>query len=75
MPCIDANGNLTRSAELILLSMIKPNSIEASAKENRMPIYRIRSAVRELGKAGLIEPVSKNFQTTEKGIEKLEGRK
>jgi len=74
MPCIDANGNLTRSAELILLSMIKPNSIEASAKENRMPIYRIRSAVRELGKAGLIEPVSENFQTTEKGIEKLEGR-
>jgi predicted transcriptional regulator len=75
MACIDAQGNITRSAELILLSMMKPVSLEEAAAQSNLPLFRIRSAIRELGKAGFITKADNNFQTTSKGIRAIEGRK
>lgn len=75
MACIDANGNITRSAELILLAMMKPSSVDVVAGECGLPLFRVRGAVRELSKAGLLTSVEDHYQTTDQGIEKLEGRK
>ena len=72
MACIDANGNITRSAELILLALMEPSSIEAVVMESGLPLFRVRSAVRELSKAGLLKAVADEFQITSKGVERLE---
>jgi predicted methyltransferase len=75
MACIDADGRLTRSGELILLAMMKPADVEAAAKESGLPLFKVRGAVRELSKAGLLTEMDGGFKVTEKGIEKLEDRK
>lgn len=74
MACIDANGKLTRSGELILLAMMKPADVEFVAKESGQPLFKVRSAVRELSKAGLLVEVAGGAVITAKGIEKLEDR-
>lgn len=75
MACIDANGKLTRSGELILLAMMKPADVEFAAKESGLPLFKVRSAVRELTKAGLLEEVAGGTKVTDKGVEKLEDRR
>ncbi len=74
MACIDANGKLTRSGELILLAMMEPADVEFAAKESGLPLFKVRSAVRELSKAGLLEEVDGGIKITEKGVEQLEDR-
>jgi predicted transcriptional regulator len=75
LACIDANGKLTRSGELILLAMMEPADVETAARESGLPLFKVRSAVRELSKADLLAEVEGGFKVTSKGIEKLEDRK
>jgi DNA-binding IclR family transcriptional regulator len=75
MPCIDADGNITRSAELLLLAMKEPATIEETFKESGLPLFKVRSGVRELHRAGLLEKLPHDrYQITVKGFDKLEGR-
>jgi predicted transcriptional regulator len=74
MACIDNNGNITRSAELMLLAAIEPNDIETIIKECAVAPFRVRSGLRELEKAGLINKKDNLYQVTPLGIEKLEGK-
>lgn len=73
MACINADGTISRSAELILLTCRTGASCEAMALEVKLPLFRIRSATRELVAAGLLEPVGDTYVTTEKGQRALEG--
>ena len=75
MACIDADGRLTRSGELILLAMMAPADVETAAKESGLPLFKVRGAVRELSKAGLLTETNGGFKVTDKGIEKLEDRR
>ena len=75
MACIDADGKLTRSGELILLAMMEPADVDFVAKESGQPLFKVRSAIRELSKAGLLEEVEGGSRITAKGIEKLEDRR
>jgi predicted transcriptional regulator len=74
MACIDNNGNITRSAELMLLAAIEPKDIETIIKECAIAPFRVRSGLRELEKAGLINKKDNLYQVTSLGIEKLEGK-
>jgi hypothetical protein len=73
MPCINADGTISRSAELILLTCRTPASCEELAREVSLPLFRIRSAARELTAAGLLEPAGEKFRTTDKGDQAMEG--
>ena len=75
MACIDADGNITRSAELMLLAAMEPSDIDSIVKECNLPPFRVRSGLRELQKAGLIRYEGNLYQVTPKGIETIEGRK
>jgi predicted transcriptional regulator len=75
MACIDAEGNITRSAELMLLAAMEPSDIDSIIEECDLPPFRVRSGLRELGKAGLIQSDGDLFRVTKKGIEAMEGRK
>lgn len=74
MACIDPDGNITRSAELILLAALKPTDIEAIILECGLAPFRVRSGLRELEKYGLIHHNGDAYQVTPLGIEKLEGK-
>lgn len=75
MACIDAEGNITRSAELMLLAAIEPSDIDSIVKECDLPPFRVRSGLRELKKAGLIRSEGELYHLTPKGVEAIEGRK
>jgi predicted transcriptional regulator len=73
MACIDADGNLTRSAELILLALQRAAAAEEVAGETGLPLFRVRAAMRELQRAGLLAALDgQRFQVTARGIAKLE---
>jgi predicted transcriptional regulator len=74
MACLDNDGNITRSAELMLLAAIEPSDIETIIKECGIAPFRVRSGLRELEKAGLIKMKDNLYQVTPLGIEKLEGK-
>ncbi len=74
MACIDADGNLTRTAELILLALRTPAGAEAVAAETDLALFRVRAAIRELERGGLLTASGDQlFQITARGIRKLEG--
>jgi predicted transcriptional regulator len=72
--CIDKDGNITRSAELMLLAAVEPNDIETIIRECGLAPFRVRSGLRELEKVGLIQMKGNFYQVTPMGIEKLEGK-
>ena len=74
MACIDPEGNITRSAELILLAAVKPANIEKIIEESGLAPFRVRSGLRELEKYGFIHSDGDLYQVTPSGIEKLEGK-
>ena len=75
MPCIGSDGSLSRSGELLLMALKNPDTSEAAAQETGMPLYRVRSGVRELHGAGLLEKTGLTYRTTPLGMEKLEGKR
>jgi predicted transcriptional regulator len=72
--CIDKDGNITRSAELMMLAALEPNDVETIIKECGLATFRVRSGLRELEKVGLIQMKDNLYQITPLGIEKLEGK-
>ena len=56
MPCLNADGSLTRIAEDVLRAVAATPAAtpEAIARATGLPLYRTRSSLRELGEAGLL---------------------
>lgn len=73
MACIDEHGNLTRSAEMILLAFRSPATADKAAQETGLPLFRVRAAARELAKLGFLKAGGEDYQLTARGVEKLEG--
>lgn len=73
MGCIQPDGLLTRCGEAVLLAMWKPATLEEVAKECGVPMFRVRSAIREFLQAGLVERKQESYVITAQGIKKLEG--
>ena len=72
MACVNTNGEITDSARQILVAMTRPASLEQVAEQTGFPLYRIRSAARELTQAGLAAEAQEGWQITESGHKTLE---
>ena len=72
MPCINASGELTESARKILTAMDRPAPLSQIAARAELPLYRIRSAARELAQAGLVAASQDEWQITAAGRAALE---
>lgn len=72
MPCINASGELTESARKILTAMDRPAPLPQIAAHAELPLYRIRSAARELAQAGLVAESQDEWQITAAGRAALE---
>ena len=71
MACINADGTLTASAEKVLAALRTPATLPEVAQKTGLPLYRIRSSVRELKTAELLQASGDSFQATPAGLEKL----
>jgi hypothetical protein len=67
MPCIDSHGEIDENARKILAAVSEPATLDAVAEKSGLPLYRIRSAVRELAAAGLAEMKGEACVITEAG--------
>ena len=67
MPCINPDGTLTESAKTLLKAAHEPMSPEDLAKKIGIPLYKVRSSVREMSEAGLIKETQGRFVITGKG--------
>ena len=72
MACINVNGEITQSARQILTAMLQPSSLSQVAERTGLPLYRIRSASRELSEAGFAVEVEKGWMTTDVGRSALD---
>jgi len=70
MPCILPDGSVTETAKKVL-SAAKEKSVEEIAKEAGLPLFRVRSSIRELLDAGFAEQKGEKYLTTEKGEAKI----
>ena len=55
MACINADGTLTALATKLLKVMRDPITPEDAARQSQVPLYRVRSSLREFLQAGLVE--------------------
>jgi hypothetical protein len=53
MACLAPDGSLTESGERILAAISEASTPEQVARTTGEPLYRVRSALRELAAAGL----------------------
>ena len=75
MACINPDGTLTPSAKAILSALSSSATLEEVAKSTGLPLFRIRSSIREMLEAGLVEEKEEGFVATKLGRQKIEGGK
>jgi predicted transcriptional regulator len=73
MACVNPDGTITASARALLGAASEPMSPEELARKVGQPLFRVRSSLRELIGAGLIEESGEKYAATEQGKAKLKG--
>jgi DNA-binding IclR family transcriptional regulator len=68
MPCISADGKPTKSG-IEMLSALKSgaSTTDALSGATGMPMFRVRSGLRELVNAGFVKQVDDKYQLTAEG--------
>lgn len=72
MACINVDGTLTRSGELIILALRTPLTPEEVAKETGEALFKVRSALREFMGVGFVEAKEDKYCSTPTGLARLE---
>ncbi len=68
MPCIDDNGNLSDSGKALINALSKKSlDVKEISSQINVPLFKIRSSIRELIEANLIEESNDKYKLTEKG--------
>lgn len=71
MPCVLPDGSVTPTAKKVLSAALQEKSAEEISELTGMPLFRVRSSIRELLNEGLIEEKGGKYLTTDKGKEKI----
>ncbi len=71
MACINADNTLTETAKNILRTLMTGSTVEETAKIMYLPVFKIRSSIRELVNAGFITETANGLTITEKAKEVL----
>lgn len=72
MPCLNPDGTITEQARALLRAAGAPVTPEELAVIIGQPLFRVRSSLRELSAAGLVEQAGDRYSTTAKGAQKTE---
>lgn len=71
MACINPDGTLSPSAIRVLKAAEQPKTAAELAQVSGLPLFRVRSSLRELVQAGLLRETGNQFELTEEGRTKL----
>jgi predicted transcriptional regulator len=71
MPCVKPDGTLEPMAQAIVRALRTPRTIEGVCEHLRLPLYRVRSTVRELVEAGLVADADGALRLTDAGAARL----
>jgi hypothetical protein len=71
MGCISSEGVLTSQARAILAALSPGAMLEEASVRTGLPLYRVRSSMRELVEAGLVAESGALYETTPTGRDKL----
>jgi predicted transcriptional regulator len=71
MACVNPDGTLSESAKALLRALARPSSAEEIAKRVGQPLFKVRSSLRELTAASLIQEEGEKHRITESGKAKL----
>jgi predicted transcriptional regulator len=70
MGCISPDGTPTESGKKMLLALKKGlRSPQDVAKETGLPLFRVRSGLRDIAVAGLAEQKADSYELSPKGTE------
>lgn len=72
MACVNADGTITATAKALLKTIESPLTPEEIAGHLSLPLFKIRSSLRELTQAGLVIARGEKFQISEQGKEKIQ---
>ncbi len=72
MAGVKPDGTLTASAKRVLTALRTPGTAPEAAEKANLPLYFVRSGLRELCAAGLLIERDGCFETTEAGLTRLE---
>ena len=72
MPCVRPDGTLSGSGRAMLKAVGTAATAEEVASAVGLPLFRVRSGLRELVEAGLAAEEGGRFTQTEEGIARLE---
>jgi len=64
MACISADGTLSASGQAMLAALEHPAKEEEVASKTGLPLFRVRSGLRELVAAGLVSKQGERFVAT-----------
>jgi len=67
MPCVKPDGTIEPMAQAILRALHTPRTAEGICEYLRLPLYRVRSTVRELLEAGLVAETDGVYGLTDSG--------
>jgi predicted transcriptional regulator len=68
--CVNADGTITATAKALLKSIETAQGVEEIAAALGLPLFRVRSSLRELVAAGLVVAQGDKYQTSEDGKKK-----
>jgi len=72
MPCVKPDGTLEPMAQAIVRSLVTPRTIDGVCEHLRLPLYRVRSTMRELVEAGVVAERDGAYGLTDKGRSRAE---
>ena len=72
MPCVKPDGTLEPMAQAIVRALRTPRTVEGVCEHLRLPVYRVRSTMRELVEAGLVADRDGVYDLTDSGRRRLE---
>jgi predicted transcriptional regulator len=74
MACINPDGSLTRPGRALVAALQRPKNLAQASNDAGIPLYRVRSVIRELLEAKLVAVEGDIYKTTELGLEKIADR-
>ncbi|MEW6725834.1 MAG: hypothetical protein ACOYU7_08745 [Bacillota bacterium] len=72
MACVNPDGAVTRPGKLILQALVEGAATpEEAAEVSNIPVYRVRSGLREMAQAGYIQEENGRYTITDLGRARL----
>ena len=71
MACVNPDGTVTESAKALLGSIVDPLTPQEISQKVGQPLFKVRSSLREMTAAELVQEENGKFKITEKGKEKI----